>query len=104
MKPRFSSGRRYVDDHLLWLEIVFDGGRIDKLEVDLAAIYKRPYGEAGLSSHLWEMTKAEVGNYRLLATDGKLSGLVACGLMLYSLLKFLRRLAKTVLWRIRDNC
>ena len=103
IKQRFCSGRRYMEDRLLWLEIVCDGGRIDKLDVDLAATYKKPYGAEGLSSDLWEMTKADVSNYRFLQARGSLSRLAALALMIFSLLKFLRRLVKVVLWRIQSH-
>ena len=33
---RFAEGRRYMEDHLLWLEIVCDGAKIVRLDVDLA--------------------------------------------------------------------
>ena len=92
-----------MEDRLLWLEIVCDGGRIDKLDVDLAATYKKPYGAEGLSSDLWEMTKADVSNYRFLQARGSLSRLAALALMIFSLLKFLRRLVKVVLWRIQSH-
>ena len=92
-----------MEDRLLWLEVVCDGGRIDKLDIDLAATYKKPYGAGGLSSNLWEMTKSDVDNYRLLRARGSLSLLAAYALMVFSLLKFLRRLVKVILWRIQSN-
>lgn len=103
IKQRFCSGRRYMEDRLLWLEVVCDGGRIDKLDIDLAATYKKPYGSGGLSSNLWEMTKSDVDNYRLLRARGSLSLLAAYALMIFSLLKFLRRLVKVILWRIQSH-
>lgn len=103
IQQRFCSGRRYMEDRLLWLEIVCDGGRIDKLGVDLAATYKKPYGAGGLSSNLWEMTRSDMGNYRLLRARGSLSLLAAYALMVFSLLKFWRRLVKVILWRIQSN-
>lgn len=100
---RFSEGRRYMEDRLLWLEIVCDGGQVAMLEVDLAAIYKMPYGAAGLSANLWQMTRADVDNYRLLHATGRLSLLSTYALMIFSLLKSLRRLGLLLTWRIRGN-
>jgi hypothetical protein len=43
------------------LKIVCDGGRIVKLDADLAAIYKEPFGVAGLSSQVWLMERSDLG-------------------------------------------
>lgn len=100
IRQRFSEGQRHMEDRLLWLEIVCDGGRVDCLKLDLAATYKVPYGLGGLSSNLWQMTSADMDNYRVLWARGKLSRSAANALRLFSLLKFFRRIAKVAVWRL----
>ena len=97
---RFLAGRRHMEDHLLLLDVVCDGGRIDRLDVDLAATYKRSYGESGLSSNLWGMQLSDFNNYQLLHARGRLSFLSTYALLAFSFLKFLRRLYKVFIWRI----
>lgn len=89
---RFLEGARHMEDHLLWLEIASTGARVARLNETLAFIYKRPFGESGLSAHLFAMESAELENYRLLRRKraiGIATMLVLCG---YSLAKFVRRL------------
>lgn len=100
IRQRFSEGRRHMEDRLLWLEIVCTGGRVDCLKLDLAATYKEPYGFGGLSSNLWEMTRADMDNYRVLRASGQLSRFAAYALRLFSLFKFFRRIAKVAVWRL----
>ena len=92
-----------MEDRLLWLEIVCEGGRLDRLEIDLAATYKMPYGVDGLSSNLWEMTRADMANYRHLRLNHKLSWLVCQLLEALALMKFMRRLLKALYWRAQAN-
>ena len=89
---RFLPGRRHVDDHLLWLQIVCGGLRFVRLSAKLAYTYKAPYGESGLSSQLWKMEKAELENYWILRRGGCIGTIATIGLSVYSLVKFLRRL------------
>jgi glycosyltransferase involved in cell wall biosynthesis len=89
---RFSEQQRYMEDHLLWLEILCDGFLVVKLPYKLAAIYKSSFGAAGLSSNIVAMERSELYNYVHLYKIQRieLSGLVF--LQAFSLLKFLRRL------------
>ena len=89
---RFLAGRRHVDDHLLWLQILCAGLPFVRLSAKLACTYKRPYGHSGLSGQLWEMQKAELENYWILRRDGCIGLLTAIALSVYSLAKFIRRL------------
>lgn len=89
---RFDSTKRYVDDHLLWLQIVFGDYRVAKLSSALVAIYKPMFGASGLSSHLWAMEKAELDNYWILFHNKNIGFISALLLSLYSLAKYLRRL------------
>ena len=88
---RFSEGKRHVDDHLLWLEIVWTNLLAVKLNIELAAIYKPMYGASGLSSNLWLMEKAELLNYQQLYRQKKLYLYQYIFLQCFSLIKFVRR-------------
>jgi glycosyltransferase involved in cell wall biosynthesis len=89
---RFLHGRRHVDDHLLWMQIVCSGERFVRLSPTLAFTFKRPYCESGLSAQLWAMEKAELENYRILRRDGRIGTSAMLGLWAYSIAKFARRL------------
>jgi glycosyltransferase involved in cell wall biosynthesis len=97
---RFLKGRRHVDDHLLWMQIVCSGGHFVRLSPALAFTYKKPYGESGLSGQLWRMEKAELQNYWLLRRDGYIGAGGAVALTAWSLAKFARRLLVTILRRL----
>ena len=92
MSHRFLSGKRHIDDHLLWLELICEGHKIVKLSAELAAIYKPIYGTGGLSSELWLMERSELDNYARLRTRGCLNPVQWLLLSSYSLLKYGRRL------------
>jgi len=92
IEKRFIEDRRHMEDHMLWLEILFSGGRIDKLLTPLAAIYKRAFGDSGLSSQLIEMQKGDLSNYKNLLRMHYISHIQWVALSTYSCLKFMRRL------------
>ena len=89
---RFFEGRRYVDDHLLWLEIVSEKMIAVKLSVDLGATYKSMYGASGLSSNMWLMEKAELSNYQYFYHQEKIKFYQYVCLRIFSMFKFIRRL------------
>lgn len=101
LPQRFLSGRRHVDDHLLWLQIVCAGHAFVRLSATLAYTYKRPFGESGLSGQLWAMEKSELANYWILKQDGCIGLGAALALNAWSLGKFARRLALVGLRRAR---
>lgn len=90
---RFAEGRRYMEDHLLWLRASFSGIRVIRLEEALAQTFKAPYGESGQSAQLWQMELGELANYADLRNEGFISAPARGLLTVYSLLKFGRRLA-----------
>jgi len=92
VEHRFVERQRHMEDHMLWLLLVCRGGSAVKLSVDLAAIYKRPFGVTGLSAQIWPMGRGDLGNYRRLYRAGCINGFQLCALGLYSALKHLRRL------------
>ena len=88
---RFEERQRHMEDHMLWLNIVCSGARVDRLTLPLAAIYKRPYGQAGLSAQWWLMERGDLGNYRRLHMQRYITRLQFLGFAVYSGVKFLRR-------------
>jgi glycosyltransferase involved in cell wall biosynthesis len=96
---RFQSGKRHIDDHLLWMEIALSGLRVVKLSPPLALISKPLYGVSGLSSQMWAMEKGELDNYWLLRKEGKIGLPAALSLMMFSLAKYVRRLVITSMRR-----
>jgi len=89
---RFMPGKRYTDDHLLWMEIALAGLKVVKLPTPLALIDKALYGEGGLSSHMWAMEKGELHNYWHLHKTGRIGLPMVMGLMTFSLAKYMRRI------------
>ena len=101
LPQRFLSGRRHVDDHLLWLQIVCAGHAFVRLSPRLAFTFKRPFGESGLSGQLWVMEKSELANYWILRREAAIGFAAAAALSGYSLAKFARRFALVGLRRMR---
>jgi len=89
---RFNVESRHMEDYLLWSETICSGLATVKLSAELAAIYKAPFGEAGLSGQMWPMAKADVLNYAYLYKKGLINVWQWYGLSIYSSLKFVRRL------------
>lgn len=98
LTKRFQSGKRYMEDHFLLMEVILAGGKVVKLNAKLAYLHKAQFGDGGLSASLWEMEKGELDNYRQLSANGIISSPVASVFMTYSLLKFVKRLL-VIGWR-----
>lgn len=92
VSQRFVENQRYMEDHMLWLEIVCSGGHAVKLSAALAAIYKEPFGVKGLSSRVWLMERGDLGNYRRLYREKFIKNYQFVALCIYSILKYVRRL------------
>lgn len=91
IKQRFVVKQRYVDDHMLWLQIICSGAPVVKLTAELAVIYKGPFGVAGLSAQLWSMELGELKNYGNLYSEKSINIGQLGGLYIFSLLKYMRR-------------
>lgn len=89
---RFAAGRRFMEDHRLWMQIACGGHTVAYLDANLAFIYKAPFGESGLSSRLIDMEKGELANYAWLFHAGHVGPFASAGLLVFSLAKFFRRL------------
>lgn len=89
---RFEPAKRYCEDYLLWLEIVLHGELACLLELPLAYSYKADFGANGLSGSLWKMEIGKLDAYRKIRRDGLIPFAAYLGIVLLSLLKYLRRL------------
>ena len=88
---RFYKNKKFMEDHLLWIMLGYNSGAVI-IPLKLAKIYKRPYGESGLSNNILAMEKGDLENYLILFKlnyIGILSLLTLSGL---SLIKFIKRL------------
>jgi glycosyltransferase involved in cell wall biosynthesis len=90
---RFSEQQRYMEDHLLWLEILCDGALVVKLPDKLAAIYKSSFGATGLSSNIVAMERSEIYNYLYMYKTHRIGLSSLVFLEAFSLIKYMRRLA-----------
>jgi glycosyltransferase involved in cell wall biosynthesis len=90
---RFLDGRRYMEDHLLWQTMSLSGERIAILQAQLVVIHKAPYGASGLSANLLAMERGELANCWVLRSKRLISLPTALMLTVFSLIKFIRRLA-----------
>ena len=88
---RFVENQRHMEDHMLWLKIACSGGCVVKLPDKLTAIYKEPFGVAGLSAQVWLMERGDLGNYRRLYREKFVNRFQFAALSIYSLLKYMRR-------------
>ncbi len=96
---RFDPAKRYSGDRLLWIQLLLNGYKAARLELPLAYLYKAPYGERGLSSHLWETEKSELDNFSRLRQMGFLNRGQEFALKVWAFLKYVRRVV--VCWKRR---
>lgn len=96
---RFTPGKRYAEDYLLWLRIVLNGHEAWRLEVPLAYCFKPLYGGGGLTENLWEVEKAELDTYNRIYREGMVSFALFTLMSLFSLIRYLRRIVLIFLQR-----
>lgn len=100
---RFRSAQRHMEDHLLWLQIAYAGHRIVAIELPLATLHKPAFGAFGQSAQLRAMEYAELGNYRLLHSEGRIGAALLAVLSAWSAAKFLRRLLTVAARRLSGS-
>lgn len=86
----FDEKLRYSEDYNLWLKVSLKEP-LYFLNLSLVKLYKKPYGESGLSSHLWEMEKGELNNYTYLYKHGNITIITYVSIVCFSLVKFMKR-------------
>ena len=87
---RFEEKKKYSEDYLLWLEILFKYKGV-LLNTFLAASFKANYGEGGLSSNLWKHEKGELENFKILYDKGYYCLFIFLSAYICSLIKYFRR-------------
>ncbi|MBI1194467.1 MAG: glycosyltransferase [Gammaproteobacteria bacterium] len=98
--PYRFADKRFSEDYLLWLEIVFDGRKACVLETPLAYSFKTAYGESGLSARLWAMERGELDNFDRLHAAGKISGPSLLFAKAFSCFKYGVRQLRTAIRRV----
>jgi glycosyltransferase involved in cell wall biosynthesis len=89
---RFTQGKRYSEDYLLWLSISLAGCKMYRFNFPFAYYHKALFGEGGLSAHLWAMEAGQLDTYRRIHLEKKIGSLCWVLVSGLSLLKFGRRL------------
>lgn len=89
---RFRPDQRHMEDHMLWLDILFGGGRVMLISAALAALHKPQFGVSGLSSQMWKMEQGDLRNYKRLYSLGHITMSSWLILSVFSCVKFIRRL------------
>lgn len=92
IQHRFQKGKRFAEDFLLWQQIAFSGLNVVRIESPLAYIHKPPYGAGGLSAQLWRMESGELSNFVTLYRAGSINVQLYVTAILFSMIKFIRRL------------
>lgn len=99
---QFNKKQKYSEDYRLWLQIASLGKPCFLLNEVLTKMNDKPlWGAKGLSSKLWKMEKGELSNYRYLKKENLISYNLYVSTLIYSLLKFIRRLILTLLYHLQ---
>lgn len=93
---RFDPTKRYAEDYLLWLQIVLTGQAAYFLDLPLAYSYKVDFGGGGLTGNLWKMERGELDTYRQLHLAGLITHIQYPWIVIFSLLKYMRRLLSLI--------
>lgn len=86
----FDESLRYSEDYNLWLKASLSE-KLLFLNISLVKLYKKPYGEGGLSADLWSMEKGELYNYSYLYEKKIINFLQYYSISFFSLCKFTYR-------------
>jgi len=101
---RFLPEKRYAEDYLLWLTILFSGQVAWFLDIPLAYAFKDEFGEGGLTGNLWKTQLGVVDTYRAIFNAGFISHFLYILISGISFLKYIRRWILTKLrWVIKTK-
>jgi len=92
---RFVPEKRYAEDYLLWLTIVFNGQSAWFLNSAMTYSYKEDFGESGLTGDLWKTQLGVLDTYQQIYNSGLVSKSIFILVSGLSLCKYLRRLIIT---------
>jgi len=92
VKVRFYVYKGGFEDHYFLMQISKIYGPITKLKIPLVFTHKNSFGESGLSSRMWFMQRGYFIIYRKLLIDNHINVVTYCFLIVYSIIKYIRRL------------
>ncbi|RIZ69485.1 MAG: glycosyltransferase family 2 protein [Methylococcales bacterium] len=92
---RFPPEKRYAEDYLLWLTIVFDGQPAWFLNSPMAYSFKEDFGDGGLTGNLWKNQLGVLDTYHRIFSAGFIPLYVFILISGFSFFKYLRRLGIT---------
>lgn len=95
---RFIPEKRYAEDYMLWLTIVFAGHPAYLLNLPMAYSYKDEFGEGGLTGNLWKAQAGVMSTFQRLHKAGLISTPILILISSFSMMKFFRRWG-VVKWR-----
>lgn len=102
----FDENKRLSEDFLLWLNIILSGRKMVQLKEPVAALFKSPYGESGLSSNMVNMELNEIDTLIRIKREyskGVLDNIIYIGAILFSVLKFIRRMVKVSFTKMKRS-
>jgi glycosyltransferase involved in cell wall biosynthesis len=91
--PLRFQGHSILEDHLLWIEMVASGRKCVVLDCPLAFCFRPEFSAGGYSGNLWRTELRELNALAWARREGALSPGVFCAASLWSLLKYVRRVA-----------
>jgi glycosyltransferase involved in cell wall biosynthesis len=91
LPARFAVNQRHMEDFRLWLTVARGGGRVVKLDAELACTFKAMFGASGLSAEMVSMEIGELRTYWAICIETPLWLPMMIIFVPYSLAKFLRR-------------
>ena len=89
---RFNPTKRFSEDYLLWFSLVLRGYTAVWFDSTLAFGYKEYYGEGGQSGQLWAMEEGQLHTYWIIYKNGLINWITYIFLIIFSVLKYIRRL------------
>jgi glycosyltransferase involved in cell wall biosynthesis len=88
---KFTPEKRYAEDYLLWLTMVFNGYQANILPAALAFSFKEDFGDGGLTGNLWKTELGVIDTYQRLYNLGFISTFTLFLVITFSFLKYIRR-------------
>lgn len=87
-------GKKVTEDYLLWLQVIADGLPVVKFDAPLAFSFRPEFSPGGYSGQLWKHEKRELAALYFLKHSKKILLLTFVLAYLWSLVKYVRRVAK----------
>lgn len=92
VKSRFNSKSWYSEDYWLWLDILYKGGKINKLPIYLSGFFKNAYSKKGLSSHIFSFFVSEFNVIKQQPSKSFKDILIKILALSFCIIKFIKRI------------